>query len=1193
MSAALYKFEQRTVYFYDPQRLARGLDKLVTQRISSARHDDALLGKFFHNTRNQIYQPLHLNFIHSGLVDKKDIFFYDPAELAGEHDPFRNIEDEPWSDDSGDNIKLPQLEKVYLKPELLATWQQIKKRFADTLTDQLSAEPAKLTPFRLEVDTAMWEVRSNRRPCRPQTVENDEQIKSQVAKLVELGILQYTKDAAFYSHPHMVRKKSGDKKRFTVDFRFLNECCASLSWPIPNMELLLERIGRQSPKNKYFAVIDLTSGYHQLAIDKDSRKFTAFLTRFGLLEWARLPMGLKGAASWFQQQIATKVLAGLIEKICELYIDDIIVYAETQEELLERVSEVLSRLQQFNVKANPSKLVIGLENIEYVGRSLSHDGIELSAERKQQIFEIAEPTLQKGMKSFLGMTGYFRAHIPKYVDFERPLQTLITPYKKSVKIDWSPYSRTAFSNMKQAVLDCQKLWFINEHLANSEIVLQTDASDYGIGAFLLQRFPDEHGTLQERPIKILSRALRGSELNWSTVEKESFAIYFACDRWYHLLGGRKFTIETDHKNLTYISEATSQKVIKWKLAIAELNFQLRHIPGVTNVVADGTSRLCFLSSSVTSANFSAPYLKRLMPNIYGPPKIRWIKSYNTKHTLNASYDACISGKCAHKEQPIFDKELAEPLHAAAFLSRLALPSESDICSDRILRMSANNSTFDVLDSYLRTDLDPDESSIYFPSSIPPEWISNFHEEVIITDEVRAIFRKHHNAERGHTGLDKTFSRVLSDLQANSASEPHLLRAQLRKLISACPHCQKMTYIRTPIYTKNFTLSTSYPWQRIAVDTIGPFEKDDDDNQYIIIIIEEFTRFVQLYAAKDGKAIAAAKSLLHYFGTFPVPEQILSDNGSQYVNKVVKELVGMMGSEHITIHPGSHQENSIAERANKEVLRHLIGFTQDRMLRSSWSTVLPLVSRIINGEVHTSTGVAPNQLVFGLMAHKLSDVLLYPFTREELATHDNKLSLWSTKILSLQNKVLQAAIKLQEEKNKRHQLMNDSDAITEFDMNSYVLIHYGFDKMSRPKSKLHTPWTGPLQVVGVNSKKTVYTCRNLVTGLLEDHHIKLLKPFTVDEGVDPYRIALADTSFRHIEKILKHKGESKTQRKSSLEFLVKFADSSQPEWCAWKDICASAVLHTYLKEHKLDHLILERFKDNGLDSEGAPMNMSSI
>jgi hypothetical protein len=202
-------------------------------------------------------------------------------------------------------------------------------------------------------------------------------------------------------------------------------------------------------------------------------------------------------------------------------------------------------------------------------------------------------------------------------------------------------------------------------------------------------------------------------------------------------------------------------------------------------------------------------------------------------------------------------------------------------------------------------------------------------------------------------------------------------------------------------------------------------------------------------------------------------------------------------------------------------------------------------------------------------------------------------LWSTKILSLQNKVLQTAIKLQEEKNKRHQLMNDSDAITEFDMNSYVLIHYGFDKMSRPKSKLHTPWTGPLQVVGVNSKKTVYTCRNLVTGLLEDHHIKLLKPFTVDEGVDLYRIALADTSFRHIEKILKHKGESKTQRKSSLEFLVKFADSSQPEWCAWKDICASAVLHTYLKEHKLDHLILERFKDNGLDSEGAPMNMSSI
>ena len=582
--------------------------------------------------------------------------------IAAEHDPFQNIENEPWADPSDKKVK-PK-EKIFLKPELVPTWESIRKRYASTLTDELSSEPARLPAFKLNVNKDKWEVKSNRRPCRPQTVENDEQIRNQTARLIELGILQNTTDAAFYSHPHMVRKKNSDKKRFTVDFRSLNDCCDSLSWPIPNMTLLLERIGRQSPNNKYFAVIDLTSGYHQLAIDKDSRKFTAFMTRYGLYEWARLPMGLKGAASWFQQQVSTKVLAGLIQKICELYIDDIIVYAATQEELLERVATILSRLEEFNIKANPDKLVIGLENIEYVGRMLTYDDIEISADRKQQIFEIAKPTMQKDMKSFLGMTGYFREHIARYVSYERPLNSMVTPYKKNALLKWSPESDIAFDNMKKAILDSQKLFFIDENITNSEIVLQTDASDYGIGAFLLQRYIDNSGNKIERPIKILSRALRGSELKWSTIEKESFAIYFSCERWYYLLGGRPFTIETDHQNLQYISDSTSQKVIKWKLAIAELNFQVRHIPGVTNVIADSTSRLCYISQSYSGS--ALPYIKRSFIDLHGNFKSSWIISY--RQDINPFMNACLDGICAHKE---IDSNIEnQPLHVAAFSSRL-------------------------------------------------------------------------------------------------------------------------------------------------------------------------------------------------------------------------------------------------------------------------------------------------------------------------------------------------------------------------------------------------------------------------------------------------------------------------------------------------------------------------------------------
>ena len=145
------------------------------------------------------------------------------------------------------------------------------ERFKSTLTDEVSAEPAKLPPFELKIDEAKWKTKQNRRPCRPQSWENDEQIKAQIESMLSLGVLEPS-NSYFYSHPHMVKKKEGSKKRITIDFRALNDCCERLSWPIPNMELQLERIGRQAPDNKFFAkTIQATrkKGYPSCVFDKN------------------------------------------------------------------------------------------------------------------------------------------------------------------------------------------------------------------------------------------------------------------------------------------------------------------------------------------------------------------------------------------------------------------------------------------------------------------------------------------------------------------------------------------------------------------------------------------------------------------------------------------------------------------------------------------------------------------------------------------------------------------------------------------------------------------------------------------------------------------------------------------------------------------------------------------------------------
>ena len=145
--------------------------------------------------------------------------------------------------------------------------------------------------------------------------------------MLNLGVIQRS-NANRYSQVLLVPKPN-NKWRFCVDYQPLNTCCEGDGWNLPNIQHMLQRLGSHRPK--IFAVMDLTSGYHQAPLSLSSRMITAFITFMGIFEWLRVPMGLKGAASYFQKVLATVVLVGLVYYICELYIDDIIVHAQVPE----------------------------------------------------------------------------------------------------------------------------------------------------------------------------------------------------------------------------------------------------------------------------------------------------------------------------------------------------------------------------------------------------------------------------------------------------------------------------------------------------------------------------------------------------------------------------------------------------------------------------------------------------------------------------------------------------------------------------------------------------------------------------------------------------------------------------------------------------------------------------------------------
>ena len=130
------------------------------------------------------------------------------------------------------------------------------------------------------------------------------------------------------------------------------------------------------------------------------------------------------------------------------------------------------------------------------------------------------------------------------------------------------------------------------------------------------------------------------------------------------------------------------------------------------------------------------------------------------------------------------------------------------------------------------------------------------------------------------------------------------------------------------YRIRYASSTMHPMIKLNIDTIGPLPKDDKDYKYIIVIIDAFTRFIKIYPMKTVNAEESAECFMSHMGTFGVPDEILTDNGSQYVNKHLFDLFNLLRTEHITITPYSSEENGIVERANKEVLRHLRNILYD-------------------------------------------------------------------------------------------------------------------------------------------------------------------------------------------------------------------------------------------------------------------------
>ena len=228
-----------------------------------------------------------------------------------------------------------------------------------------------------------------------------------------------------------------------------------------------------------------------------------------------------------------------------------------------------------------------MPRVEYVGKVISTEGITMSQKKIQSVLDFPLPETHKELKSALGLFNYFRDFIRGQSDIARPLHGLIGDYNKNSrnkKLNWNGEARIAFSHMQEMIANCPLLYFLQD---NGQIVLETDASQYGVGAYLFQMVNNK-----ELPIAFVSKSLNKSQLRWSVLQKEAYSIFHACMQLMYLLRDRAFLLRTDHKNLTFLHENSNPMVVRWEMALQELDKLQVWIPGSVNEISDAFSRLC-------------------------------------------------------------------------------------------------------------------------------------------------------------------------------------------------------------------------------------------------------------------------------------------------------------------------------------------------------------------------------------------------------------------------------------------------------------------------------------------------------------------------------------------------------------------------------------------------------------------------
>lgn len=928
----------------------------------------------------------------------------------------------------------------------------------------------------------------------------------------------------------LVWKKNGDL-RICTDFRWLNKRTSKDAYPLPHQADCLAALGG----NCLFSTMDLTSGFYNMPLHVDDRKYSAFTTPMGLYEYNRLPQGLCNSPGSFMRMM-TAIFGdqNFLSLLC--YLDDLLVFAPNERTALERLEMVFSRLRGHNLKLSPKKCYFLRKSVKFLGHIVDETGVSTDPCKVESIARMTCTDLmerdgvtpsQKHIRSFLGMVNYYQHFIPKYSSIARPLFELLTGQTRRSKGGWrlkrSSQGRKlsrehwtddhvrAFEMLKSSLLNSVVLAHPN---FDQPFMLSTDASLDGLGAVLSQV---QQGDAIARPIAFASKSLSRSQRNYPAHRLEFLALKWAvCDKFSHWLRGNKFTVCTDNNPLTHIMTKPKLDCCeqRWVAKLASYDFDIKYVPGSQNSVADALSRVPFVNVGHRLLNESFNHLRCNMKEMSdasvqnafrqaasGADQFTHADSVVQNATLLPN-DVVSAVLQSHNEW-----EAGARIRALTALQNLPQMVDTDFdffpaytTSELCDKQRSDKILSRVLEYVERCRRPSRRERAKEPAAVVrylKHWekfkivdgvlyrvsrdslLKTKRFQFVVPGSLRAEVMKGTHDHAGHQGQFRTLSLVRQRF-----FWLHFDR-DVREYVRHCQRCVVSKTVEPDGRAPLVNIQSSKPLQIVCID-FWSAENSQNKSVDVLVVTDHFTRLAQAFPCKNQSAKEVARVLWDkYFCIYGFPERIHSDQGASFESNLISELLRVSGVKKSHTTPYHPMGNGAVERFNRTLGGMIRALPPGE--KHEWPRRLQTLTFMYNCTVHETTGFAPFYLMFGRVPRLPVDMMFRSVLSDSTSSDYSKYVSTLSKDLS---EAMHIAQKLASKEQHRHAVLyNRKTKGSNIEVSDRVLLA---NRAERGKKKVADRWESTVYTVVDKIPDThTFRIRNTVTGQEKVVHRNLL------------------------------------------------------------------------------------------------------